>query len=103
MPGGNLAGVGRGGASDLLLCNVFIVKCIKCERLVCSMLDLLGPFYFHFMYFYCSSTEGKYWILMKRMIINTTVRLSAKEKAWKRQDTVIRQNARSGNVYAYFF
>jgi len=51
MPGGNLAGVGRGGASDLLLCNVFIVKCIKCERLVCSMLDLLGPFYFHFMLF----------------------------------------------------
>lgn len=51
--------------------------------------------------FHFSSTEGKCWILMKRMIIDTTVRLP-NERPGERQHTVTRQDAKSENVYASF-
>lgn len=46
--------------------------------------------------FHFSSTEGESWILMKRMIINTTVRLPNNSL----ENAVSRQKARSENVYA---
>lgn len=65
----------------LLPCNVFSCQMCSLKDLlrVGSSVTLLSPCrVFHF-----SSTEGKCWILMKRTMINTTVRLSAKQ-AWEK-------------------
>lgn len=59
------------------LSNAWSLKGLLCVGLTVTL--LFSHHVFHF-----SSTDGKYWILMKRRIINTTVRLSAKQKAWKK-------------------
>lgn len=51
--------------------RAFIATCMDWERLVPACIYHDPSLYL----FHSSSTEGKCWILMKRMIINTTVRL----------------------------